>query len=258
MELLDRMQNKIGPLPTWAWVAIPAGGYVVLSYMRSRNATPMPVDEAVSDSSAVDDYGINTGSSFLPSYGAAPSGSSNLPGFQVPDFDNLAWSKQGINFLISEGVTPTDAATAIGAYINGFPTTLNSSQMAALQKVLQRFGAAPDGSTYLPTQADNANPTPTAVPEMPTTVNAVLLGNNGVRVTWGVPQQANGTILGYRVSWQSGKNNVWTNAGSSLVLPTARSYDQSGLARKTWYRFYVEARNAKGWSQKAGKSILTT
>lgn len=256
MELLDRMQNKIGPLPTWAWVAIPAGGYVALSYLRKSREVPMPEDAAVSDSSAVDDYGINTGSSFLPSYGAAPGGSSNLPDIGTPKFDNLSWSKAAIAFLITEGVTPTDAATAVNAYINGFPTTLNSTQFNALQKALQRFGAAPDGSTYLPTLANNANPAPTAVPEAVTTVNAVLLGTNGARVTWGVPQQPNGTILGYRVSWQSGKNQVWTNAGSTLILPTVRSYDVTGLSRKTWYRFYVEARNAKGWSTKTGKSLL--
>lgn len=254
MELLDRMQNKIGPLPTWAWVAIPAGGYVALSYFRaSRSADEGPVAENISDSSAVDEYGINTGSSYLPSYGAAPAGSSQLPSISTPQFDNLSWSKQAINYLITEGVSPTDAATAINAYINGFPTTLNSTQFNALQKALTRFGPAPDGSTYLPTLATPTTPTPTtAVPEAPTTVTATASGA-GFVVKWGAPQQTGGSpIIGYQIRWEGYDGKSYRNLGSTLALPSARSHTITPATKGRWYKIYVKARNAKGYGPEAG------
>lgn len=141
------MTSKIGPLPVWAWVGIPAAGYVLFSYYRASQApeTVEPPSVGGSAGTAEEDYGINTGGSYLPSYGAAPNGTSNLPvPTETPEFNNQSWFRTVSNWLIGEGVPSTDVVTALNAYLYGTPEEITATQGDALQRALMKYGAAPD------------------------------------------------------------------------------------------------------------------
>jgi hypothetical protein len=267
-QLLERMTNKVGPLPAWAWAAIPAVGYIGYSYYKAAKGDTTATDTTATDPSLdpTAGYGLNTGGSYLPSYGAI-DGSGNLPYVGTPTYNNQTWSRQAINFLISEGISASDSITAINAYINGYPPTLNSTQMAALQKAITKFGPAPE-TAYLPTLAGGTSPTPTTtkVPEQPTTVVAAPYGTRGIRVTWGPPQQLGGSaVIGYKVELykrtistgtgtplggtpvHADTTTSWSVAQSQLTLPNARQAIFTGLASKTVYLARVYARNIKGY-----------
>lgn len=146
-RLLASLTRKIGPLPAWAWAAIPAGAYVAWSYYQAAQAPE--VDETADDfggQPSVADYGIQTGGASLPSYGAVPGGTSNIPidSVETPDFTNEQWFRQASNWLIEEGVISTDTVTALNAYLYGTPEQISGTQMNALQRAIMRFGAAPD------------------------------------------------------------------------------------------------------------------
>lgn len=254
-DLLDRMTNKVGPLPAWAWAAIPAAGYVVWSYYRASTTEDVPVTDTVPPDVA--DYGVNVGDPYLPSYGTIPDGSGNLPYTTPPEYNNTLWSRQAINFLVGQGVAASDAVTAINAYIHGIPSSINSTQMDALQRAITRFGPAPDGG-FMPTvgTTPTPTPTPTKAPEAPTTVGATLSGTT-VKVQWGAPQVTNGTIIGYKVEAViKSANGTWQVKAQQLALPTARAATFTGLSHKTWYSFRVSARNSKGFGPTAAKSVF--
>jgi hypothetical protein len=266
-QLLERMTNKVGPLPAWAWAAIPAVGYIGYSYYKAAKGDTTATDTTATDTTTdpTAGYGLNTGGSYLPGYGAI-DGSGNLPYVGTPTYNNQTWSRQAINFLISEGISASDSITAINAYINGYPPTLNSTQMAALQQAITKFGPAPE-TAYLPTLAGSTSPTPTTtkVPEQPTTVVAAPYGTRAIRVSWGPPQQLGGsTVIGYKVElYRRGTTATpgtplgtpvhadtitsWAVAQSQLTLGSARQAVFTGLASKTVYLARVYARNVKGY-----------
>lgn len=176
-SLFSRMGNKIGPLPAWAWAAIPAGAYVILSYYRASRADVAVSDIPVEDGAAGTDeewYGVNPGfgGTSLPGYASAATGSSNaVPPVETPRYDNQTWFRQVSNWLISEGVLSTDIVTALNAYLYGSPEAITEQQMDALQRGLIRYGAAPDPafvpqvvkSQTVPAPAPSA-PAPTPAP----------------------------------------------------------------------------------------------
>jgi hypothetical protein len=267
-ELLDHLTNKVGPLPAWMWAAIPAVGYIGWSYYRASSAsdTTTTTDTTTTDGGAQTDpssldYGLNLsdGTSYLPSYSSVPDGSGNLPYIGTPGYTNDTWSRQAINFLITQGVTAADAVTAINAYINGVPVSVNSTQMSALQRAIVQFGPAPT-TAFIPTVVSTTPTPPTAtaavtVPEAPTNVAAVpISGNTAVRVTWGVPQQSgNAPLLGFKVELyrMDAKTGKGVLSQSQLAASAARIMDFRNVIHKTWYHAYVTARNSKGYGAKA-------
>jgi hypothetical protein len=257
MEVLDRITTKVGPLPAWAWAAIPAAGYVVWSYYKASQG-----EGYISDVEEVDEttgeaigYGINTGGAYLPGYGSVPGGSSNTPIPDQPRFDNLAWSKQAINYLIGEGTPALDAVTAVNAYINGYPTTVTQAQFNALQKAIQKIGPAPEGG-YAPQVAPATTPPPAAtvtVPEAPTTV-ALAIASGKATVSWGPPaRDGGGAVVGYKVELHRYDTaaKVWKLYASKLTLAGTRSLVFT--AGTGSYVAKVFARNIKGYGP-AGSS----
>jgi hypothetical protein len=272
-DLASRMTHKVGPLPAWAWAAIPAVGYIGWSYYKAAKGDTTATDTTTpTDTTGVTDYGINPGGSYLPSYSATPYGSANPPYIDPPQYTNTTWSRQAINYLIGQGISSGDAVTAINAYINGVPSTINSTQMAALQRAIAQLGPAPE-TAFLPGTSGTPTPVTTVkVPEQPTTVRAVQVGK-GARVTWGPPQQLGGSpVIGYKVEMYAhsattgtpvqgdatkiGSGSVgWSLKASQLLLPTARAASFATLAPKTWYQARVSARNSKGYGPSANASV---
>lgn len=162
-QLMASLTRKIGPLPAWAWAAIPAAGYVAWSYYQAAQQVP-EVDETADDfggQPSVGEYGIQAGGASLPGYGAVPGGTSNIPidSVETPDFTNEQWFRQASNWLIEEGVISTDTVTALNAYLYGTPERISRTQMNALQRAIMRFGAAPDPA-FVPGVREPAAPAP--------------------------------------------------------------------------------------------------
>lgn len=262
IEVLSRLTNKVGPLPAWAWAAIPATGYVAWSYYRASQGSSVISDDMPTggaEGTEAEDYGINPGGVSLPGYGTTPSGSSNIPSVDTPKFDNQSWFKQASNFLIGEGVTSTDVVTALNAYLYGTPTTINQTQLNALQRALIKFGAAPDPA-FVPgvsTLKPTPQPTPTvSLPGAPTTVQARLANPTTVTVMWGAPQTTgNAAIVGYKIEqWQQPSPGQWKMVHSKLALASARSVNFT-VSKGVWNSFRVYARNSKGYGPMAYQSV---
>lgn len=185
MELAERLTTKVGPLPAWAWAAIPAGAYIIYSYLNRGDdggVVEAPVDEEF----------INEGSyPSLPGYPDAPYGSPNYPDDREPDrYNNQDWSQQAIAYLISTGVRSEVANRAIGAYLYGLPPTLNNEEYNALQRALLQLGPAPDGGR-IPPRTGKPPPDdkpPKGTPKVPAVRNLTMTANaktNLVVLRWG-------------------------------------------------------------------------
>ena len=266
-ELLDRITTKVGPLPAWAWAAIPAAGYVAWSYYRASQGTAEGVTDAATggaEGTDAEDYGINTGGVYLPGYGSAPGGSSNIPPVSVPAFDNLAWARQAVNYLISEGIPALDAVTAINAYIYGVPSQITQAQFNALQKAIQKFGPAPEAAFPPTVKPPTTTPPPAPVikvPEAPTTVSFALANPTTATVRWGPPAQNGGSaIIGYKVetSRYDAATKKWVAHTSKLTLAGTRAVNVSVVQRNTYFVAKVSARNIKGYGAAAGSQSIRT
>jgi len=245
---MGRLTNKVGPLPAWAWAAIPASLYVAYSYYRASQNPSAPIDAGADTSTGdpVADYGINNGSS-LPSYGSAPSGSSNLPPVEQPQYTNAKWAQQAVTYLVSQGALPTDAVLVVNAYVLGYPQVVTAAQKALLEKAIKQFGPLPEGGGTIPTvNAPAPKPTPTPTPKpttptkpkAPTGVRAVARGKGVVAVAWApTPTATKYRIIAYRtiVKVFGTETNATTQDIPKLVPGTVYAAD-------------VWAGNAKGWS----------
>lgn len=162
--ITESLTRKLGPLPTWAWAAIPFGGYVAYAWWRSRSAP------AVVDGGEV----IPEDEIYLEGLPTVPTGGFNVAGggstaTVAPPEDtidsNLEWGNRAVGFLISTGVSPTIAASAIGKYLYGSDIPLNAQETAALNEALRKIGIPPEGVIVPP--ATTAPPTPTPVTPPP-------------------------------------------------------------------------------------------
>lgn len=144
-DLLDRAQQKIGPLPAWMWAAIPAGAYVIWSYMN--RGTEGIVEDGVPGE---EDFLDTGGYPFIPGYDSAPDGSPNFPPPDPPEFTNKDWERQAISWGLSHGHGPSVIIPAVTAYLYGAPAKVNSGQRTALDQVIAALGPAPEGGTYPP------------------------------------------------------------------------------------------------------------
>lgn len=246
---LGRITNKVGPLPAWAWAAIPAVGYIAYSYYRASQDIGIEPGSDVTSDGTEPDYGINTGGiPSLPGYTANPAGTSNLPYIDNPQMNNVTWMRQAINYLISEGVSASDANTAINAYLFNSPSSINQTQMNALQKAIARFGPPYEGSPGTFPTLNQRAPDVVTKPFRPTTVVAHI-EKNGARLTWTPPQSNGGSpIIGYQAkAYVVGKDGKWKVVKQYNLLPTARNALFTNLKPGVVYSLNVSARNVKGY-----------
>lgn len=245
-ETVSRMGHKVGPLPAWAWAAIPAVGYIAYSYYRAaKSDNAATVDQANPTADPTDpnaDYGLNTGGAYLPGYGSVPYGSSNPPIDPLtttPTVTNETWGRMAMNWLISQGITSSDALTAVNSYLYGNPQTVNSTQLDALQSVLMHYGPAPQ-----PAFVPSITPPPAKTTPGPVT-NAVArpTGVTSVSATWGPPANDGGQpILGYHIDGYVGGTKI----GTKFVLASANSVEMAGFPGDTDVAIHIMAQNAVG------------
>lgn len=240
--VLSSFTTKVGPLPLWAWTAVPAGAFVIYSYWKSRQTPDGPPlvyeDGLEGDEGAQDEY-LNTG---LPSVGSGqivPKG-TNLNGWQVaPDGSsnmpetNDTWYQKALAYLTGQGANALQSSTALSAYIYGFPNAISESQAVLIERAVKGVGAPPSAS-YLPTVTKPATPDTPGTTKPPATVKTTKPGSvKGLKVVnntvqWQAGSTGGSPITGYRVDIYMGKN-VWRP-----ITPSASWYATipTGLAKK--------------------------
>jgi hypothetical protein len=148
---------KIGPLPAIGWAGVVGGTIVLYKMYKNRTTTSVPAGTqdpnqmyATSGTGADAGYGNATSS-----YNGSTSTATDVIGEPaIPD--DTTWGRRALNWLISQGVNPADASTALNAYLNG-NSSVNSTQLAALNEALTHFGAPPSGVRPIPSASSTAS-----------------------------------------------------------------------------------------------------
>jgi hypothetical protein len=144
----DAFMTKVGPLPAIAWAGMAGGAFVVYKYATRDNGTTVTtVGDSVPDYASggvggADDFGDGYGNAVFS--GTAPGTALNGQPSQAVQ-TNSDWGKRASDYLIAQGVNPTDAQMAISTYLFGTGQQLNTVQSAALQTALRVFGTPPEG-----------------------------------------------------------------------------------------------------------------
>jgi hypothetical protein len=129
MSGLD-LGRQIGPLPLGAWLGVGAGGLGIAYVINRRQPSSSLVPVA--------ERGVGEGGGqFI--YDPPQSGS---PGGSDIEMTNEVWSRQALNWLISQGHDPTTADNALRKYLRS--ENLSVRENALINLVLLRFGAPPE------------------------------------------------------------------------------------------------------------------
>jgi hypothetical protein len=245
------LMHKIGPLPVIAYVG--AAGAVLWYVRRKQGASSSTsaagavqtdpagntgtIDPATGYvyGSTQDAAGLAADSSGGSTGTTSGSGGSTVSGQYST---NQAWSEAAINFLVGVGVDPTEANSAITAFIGS--QTLTTAQQGEVNLAIQSIGAPPSPP------APGTAPSPIVTPPTPGTVTASN-PPTGFAVT-------NRTSTAISVNWNSVANaksyTVGYAAGSgqpqSVTVPsTSTSTTVSNLKPGTGYNMTVQATPAK-------------
>jgi len=161
------LTRKIGPLPLWAWVTIPAVAYIGYRYWEASRNPPV-ASSGDSGATGYSDVASPTDLSGLsgggPSYSSSPSPGTVTTGPEGAT-SNASWADMVLSALTAGGTNPTAANNALTSYLNGIPLT--NSQAGIINGVIGTYGAPPEGLipvTLVPPPAPPkvTTPTPTA------------------------------------------------------------------------------------------------
>lgn len=151
------MDARIGKYPAVAVFGAGALLFIGYRYWQSSRAVGTPaVDPTAIDPST--DPSLMSSGDPLSAAGSLTSGGA-VPGAGLGSgiTNNQDWAYRVKNYLISIGIDPINAETAIDGYLNGTPLT--PALRLIVQQALELFGVPPEGV------ADNQ--TPTAPPPAP-------------------------------------------------------------------------------------------
>lgn len=174
------LTRKVGPLPLGVWLV---AGLIIYLYVQKKNsASAAPGGGLPTVTEAVDP---STGVPYSQEIGAYTQQVSDLQAGQPSTAgsgstvagnytDNTSWSVAAINFLVAQGVDPTQANQAITLYIGG--QTLTTQQQADVNLAIQAIGAPPS-----PPGPSSTNPGQVVVP--PSTTPPPSTGGTPVSVT---------------------------------------------------------------------------
>lgn len=158
------LTRKVGPLPAIAWAAMVGGIYIVYRYHKAAQtnaattAATNAVQTSVPDLGTADNF--SQGYSNAAGNGSSAIGSTSAVSTLTSPLTNIDWGKRAQDYLISLGVNPPDAATAVSSYLYNTGQQLNDVQQGALNTALHQFGTPPEG-VIIPPPAPPAN-TPAA------------------------------------------------------------------------------------------------
>lgn len=140
--MLDRLTEKVGPLPVWGWGGIV--GVLIIAYLYFTNW------RGVSGGESSGKGGGSAGSSdaIWDAYHGAGGGAT--PGVTTgpePIASNLQWLAQGVRVAVSQGYPGTTAQVALQRFLAG--ESLTTSQQAIVNAVIAVIGPPPEGTDYI-------------------------------------------------------------------------------------------------------------
>ncbi|KAG9510748.1 Protein sidekick, partial [Fragariocoptes setiger] len=94
------------------------------------------------------------------------------------------------------------------------------------------------------------------LPGQPSNLTFASVSRSSAKIIWDVPEEPNGEILGYRVSYRVITDQKELNAIE--LQPTDRSLTVPNLDADTHYVFTVSARTKEGWGRQANSLVYTT
>ncbi|KAK9695167.1 Immunoglobulin I-set domain [Popillia japonica] len=95
------------------------------------------------------------------------------------------------------------------------------------------------------------------VPGAPSNVSFPDVSFTSARIIWDVPEEPNGEILAYKVTYQL-NNSFTNNKYSKEFLPTDRTFRATQLESERYYLFSVTAQTRLGWGKTAHVLVFTT
>jgi len=96
------------------------------------------------------------------------------------------------------------------------------------------------------------------VPGMPSNITFPDVTLNSARILWDVPDEPNGEILAYRVTYRMDLNESASHGNYQELKSTDRTFKAVGLQAYTDYSFSVTAKTKEGWGQPANAVVYTT
>lgn len=149
------LTQKMGPLPTYAWIALGVGGYVVYAYIKNRNSTTA-TQNAVTPAQSATTTGAASNAGYAVDASGNPIGQMTntfSPQAGLAIESNEQWASQAATSLVDSsaqyGWQPTEIETALNGYLEGQPLTGNGA--AIINTAIAEFGSPPQG--VVPTAA---------------------------------------------------------------------------------------------------------
>lgn len=201
-----KLEQKIGPLPAWAWAAILAGVAYFIYKRRQTKALMAAGTAGTVDPSLAGDTAADTGTVTAPFDPHAPidqylSQNPGSPAYPVGSVSNGVpapitneqWARLGADQLLQTGSDPTIVSNALSKYLIG--STLTAAEQAVVNSVLIAFGEPPQGIMPINVGGGGGTTTPPPVTKPPTVTPSGPLFQNktvGVKTTstlWGLAAQ---------------------------------------------------------------------
>ncbi len=149
---------------------------------------------------------------------------------------------------LTTGKTYTFAVTAL---LSGGSQT-NPSPLASITPTST---SSESGSSNQPSQT--STPQNPALPDPPTGVNATLISQNTVQISWILPSN-NGKlpVTGFKIESKTGSTGTWYTIISNTGVQT--SFIKSGLLAGTTYHYQISSISNTGTSQPSDQVSITT
>ncbi|HEX5457959.1 MAG TPA: fibronectin type III domain-containing protein [Candidatus Nitrosotalea sp.] len=150
---------------------------------------------------------------------------------------------------LTTGKTYTFAVTAL---LSGGSQT-NPSPLVSVTPT--STSSAPSSSDQLP--QTSTPPQNQAIPDPPSNVNATLISQNTVQISWVLPSN-NGKlpVTGFKIESKTGSTGTWYIVTSNTGVQT--SFIKSGLQAGTTYYYRVSSISNVGTSQPSDQAVVTT
>ncbi|KAF5283152.1 hypothetical protein FQR65_LT02664 [Abscondita terminalis] len=95
-------------------------------------------------------------------------------------------------------------------------------------------------------------------PGEPSNVSFPDVSFTAARIIWDVPEEPNGEILAYRVTYQINNTRSNNKKYSKEFLPTSRTFTATQLEPEKYYLFSITAQTRLGWGKTAHVLVFTT
>jgi len=152
-------QAKLGPLPVWVWGLTLGGaavGYYYWSQLKDNNGTTISTDpEAVNAVESAAGYVTDRDAidgAFTP---GTASGSTLATSTAEESTDtNSAWLIRAVQALVGKGVSPLEAQTALGKYLDG--ESLSVAESSLVNRAIVALGGLPPDGAPIPSKPTDA------------------------------------------------------------------------------------------------------